>query len=108
DLATKLAGPQHAVGRRGQRDEDCIVRTGQSALSIDLRLENAEQVLVEAQPAAPEVGFAFVKPSRFRHHQDGRRLVVDVSAILRYCGYVSQVEGVDPYAGSNSECAPDP
>ena len=69
DLAAELAGAQHAVGRGRQGDEDGVVRPGQTTVTIDLLLENAQQLLVEAQPAAPEVGFAFVEPSRFCHRE---------------------------------------
>jgi hypothetical protein len=69
DLSAELSGPQHAVGCRGQRDEDGIVGAGQTTLSIDLLLEDAQQLLVEAQPTPPKVGLAFIQPSRFSHQQ---------------------------------------
>jgi hypothetical protein len=39
DLAAEHAGAQHAVGRRGQGDEDGVVRPGQATLATDLLLE---------------------------------------------------------------------
>src|SRR5205823_6011103 len=108
DLAAEFAGTQHAVGRSRQGNQHCIVRPRQSTLATDLLLEHAQQLLVETQPGAPKVGLAFVEPSRFGHHQNSSRRLVDGSAMCRYCGYVSQVEGVDPDVGSTSQCAPDP
>src|SRR5712691_304723 len=91
DLAAELASAQHPVGCRRQRDEHGIVRAGQIALAADLLLELAQQLLVEAQPAPPKVGFAFVEPSRFGHKDYRTRLFVDVTTIYRYGGRVNQM-----------------